>query len=175
MKELASSHPVDGLARPGNEEVLAQVESPCHMLPPPNSDASALSDESVQAAASPPAQSVPKTKTTRKRLSAANRQAMREAIISAYNAGKPFRAILLRLGLREEQLSKMLAELFMAGVLTPIASVYEVLSVSQTINSIPGVASADGYVRVTKTDSGVILTPYIPEGDKDEESYSHDQ
>jgi len=103
----------------------------------------------------------------RNRLSAAERRAKLESIKTQYLAGHPLLVIRLNLGLREEQLSKMLAELFMAGELTPIASTYEVLSVSQAIKSIPGfTVSADGYVRVTKTDSGVVLTSYIADGDE---------
>ena len=106
-------------------------------------------------------------KRVRNRLSAAERKAKLESIKTQYRAGHPLLVIRLNLGLREEQLSKMLAELFMAGELTPIASTYEVLSVSQAIKNIPGfTVSADGYVRVTKTDSGVVLTSYIADGDE---------
>lgn len=99
----------------------------------------------------------------RNRLSASDKKAKREAVAADYKAGHPQLAIILRNALSKSQVIEMLAELLQDGTLTPVAPSYEVLPASKAIKSISGLGtSEDGYVRVMKTDQGILLIPYNP-------------
>lgn len=99
----------------------------------------------------------------RNRLSASDKKAKREAVAADYKAGHPQLAIILRNALSKSQVTEMLAELLQDGTLTPVAPSYEVLPASKAIKNISGLGtSEDGYVRVMKTDQGILLIPYNP-------------
>lgn len=139
------------------------IESEKSLLPLVNTEAN-ISQKVAGSHTPPPV--IPKT---RKRLSASVRKAKLEAVAADYKAGHPRFAIMLRNGLSKIQLAEIIAELMMGGTLGPVAPTYEVLPASKAIKSIPGlVTSEDGYVRVTKTDQGVLLAAYTPEGASDE-------
>ncbi len=111
----------------------------------------------------------PPTPTKRRnRLSAKDKKAKREAVAAACRAGHPRRAIMLRHHLSKSQLNEFLAQLLMAGELTPIVPLYELAVASAPIRSVLPVADDSvEYVRVEHTERGILLTPYKT-GDENE-------
>ena len=111
----------------------------------------------------------PPTPTKRRnRLSAKDKKAKREAVAAACRAGHPRRAIMLRHHLSKSQLNEFLAQLLMAGELTPIVPLYELAVASAPIRSVLPVADDSvEYVRVEHTERGMLLTPYKT-GDENE-------
>ncbi|MBB5143646.1 hypothetical protein [Desulfovibrio intestinalis] len=100
---------------------------------------------------------------TRNRLSARDKRAKREAVAADYRAGHPKLAIMLRQHLSKPQLSEILAHLFMAGELSPVAPSYELVTASTPIKALS--QFADGsveYVRVEQDGHGTKLTSYLP-------------
>ncbi len=111
----------------------------------------------------------PPTPTKRRnRLSAKDKKAKREAVAAACRAGHPRRAIMLRHHLSKSQLNEFLAQLLMAGELTPIVPLYELAVASAPIRSVlPVTDDSVEYVRVEHTERGILLTPYKT-GDENE-------
>lgn len=111
----------------------------------------------------------PPTPTKRRnRLSAKDKKAKREAVAAACRAGHPRRAIMLRHHLSKSQLNEFLAQLLMAGELTPIVPLYELAVASAPIRSVlPVTDDSVEYVRVEHTERGMLLTPYKT-GDENE-------
>ena len=104
----------------------------------------------------------------RNRLSAKDKKAKREAVAADCRAGHPRRAIMLRHHLSKSQLNDFLAQLLMAGELTPIVPSYELALASTPIRSVlPVAGDSVEYIRVEHTERGTLLTPYKT-GDENE-------
>ncbi|OXS30315.1 MAG: hypothetical protein BCS36_12050 [Desulfovibrio sp. MES5] len=109
-----------------------------------------------------------KSSKNRNRLSAKDKKAKREAVAADCRAGHPRRAIMLRHHLSKSQLNDFLAQLLMAGELTPIVPSYELALASTPIRSVLPVADDSvEYIRVEHTERGTLLTPYRT-GDENE-------
>lgn len=109
-----------------------------------------------------------KSLKTRNRFSAKDKKAKREAVAADCRAGHPRRAIMLRHHLSKSQLNDFLAQLLMAGELTPTDPSYELALASTPIRSVLTVADDSvEYIRVEHTERGTLLTPYRT-GDENE-------